>query len=252
MDNKAIIITSREYFSCKVANDKILSSEMLDILINHFKIDTTEIDNVISKMSLDQSKRNELITQMYLQKLFLSNGNDATVNEAIKRWSNVHVCRIKVDEASTIYLAPCLPRASRDECFIKRQDYLADVITLCLSDLNESVSRDNIFVISHDNDIVQDPVSRAVSYSDIKNESKLSILANSNILLNNMFLFVHVLSDCKIYETLVNKLSNEGPIDMSWFLGAIDIIKQARESEDMIDKFYKVSSEVKDFYNSLI
>lgn len=252
MEKKVIIITSREYFSCKVDNEKILTEELLDILINHFKIDTTEIDNVISKMSLDQSKRNELITKKYFQRLFLSNGNDATVNDAIKKWNNVHVCRIKVDEASTIYLAPCLPRASRDECFIKRQDYLADVIKLCLSDLNGSVSRDNIFVISHDNDIVQDPVSRAVSYSDIKHESKLSMLAKSDILLNNMFLFVHVLSDCKIYETLVNKLSNEGPIDMSWFSGAIDIIKQARESEDMIDKFYKVSSEVKDFYNSLI
>ena len=252
MENKAIIITSREYFSCKADNEKILNEELLQIMINHFKIDTTEIDRIITKMSLDQSKRNELITKKYIQSLFLSTANPATVNEAIKKWSNVHVCRIKVDEASTIYLAPCLPRASRDECFIKRQDYLADVIRLCLSDLKESVSRDNIFVISHDNDIVQDPVSRAVSYSDIKHESKLSMLAKSDILLNNMFLFVHVLSDCKIYETLVNKLSNEGPIDMSWFSGAIDVIKQARESEDMIDKFYKVSSEVKDFYNSLI
>ena len=58
MEKKVIIITSREYFSCKVDNEKILTEELLDILINYFKIDTTEIDNVISKMSLDQSKRN--------------------------------------------------------------------------------------------------------------------------------------------------------------------------------------------------
>lgn len=251
MENKAIIITSREYFSCKADNEEILNEELLQIMINHFKIDTTEIDRLIT----NQSKRNEFITKKYIQDLFLkTTNNSATVNEAIKKWSNVHVCKIKVDEASTIYLAPCLPTASRDECFIKRQDYLADVIGLCLRDLKEtvSVSRDNIFVISHDNDIVQDPVSRAVSYSDIRHESKLSKLVKSDILLNNMFLFVHVLSDCKIYEILVNKLSNKGPIDMSWFSGAIDVIKQARESEDMIDTFYKVSSDVKDFYNTLI
>ena len=78
------------------------------------------------------------------------------------------------------------------------------------------------------------------------------MLANSDILLNNMFLFVHVLSVCRIYETLVNKLSNEGSIDVSWFSKAIDIIKQARKSEDIIDNFYNASFEVKEFYNSLI
>lgn len=252
MGKKAIIITSREYFTCKVDNEKILAEDLLNILINHFDINTTDFDNVISKMSIDQSKRNELIIKKYLQSLFISNDNEASVNEGIKKWNNTHLYKIKVEENSIIYLAPCLPRASRVEPFEKRQDYLANVIELCLKDLNGSVSRDNIFVISHDNDIVRETKSGAVSSLDIKKESKLSMLVNKDITLSNMFLFIHVVLSCKIYEILVNKLSKESPVDISSFSRAIDIIKQTKESEDMIDRFYQASSDVKNFYSNLI
>lgn len=256
MSKKVIIITSRDYFTCKSVHESTLSNDLLNLLIKSLKIPEEKIkkiDESLQRQSATLEKRNEVITQMLLRNLFASKVDDVLLRSSINtQWKFAAVRKILVSDSYVIYLAPCLPRAVPGENFKDRQDYVASVVNMCIEDLGQEIAPESIYLLAHDNDMISDPVDRAIVEKDIIVDSKLkSLLSEKKIFIDNIYVFIHSLSTCKIYELLVNKLSNSDVIIPEMCLNAIEIIEGGRCNVDILQKFDECQHDVASFYNSL-
>lgn len=250
MEKSAIIITSRDYFTCSVPHHIVLEDELLKLMINHFDVQADALFSKIENTDLDSKKRNEAITQFCLRKRFTA--SNARVRNGIKQWNYAGIYKIDVSEAYVIYLAPCLPKDDNIENFIPRHNYVAGIIQMCVRDMGPDVSSDNIYILTHDNDIIPSTDQRAVKLSDIQHESLLSSLVETSIKLDNMFLFVHSGEQCAIYKSFVMLLSNEDKISPEVFDWAVGFFNKAHKTATLVDELYSYSSKVGDFYTNML
>ena len=255
MNRKAIIITSRDYFTCKASHEKVLPDGLVRLLMKHLNVPQEEqviYETAIASGEYTPDELNSTITTEYFNVAFKAAIDRTDLKKSIDSTTYTSILRIPVGDEYVIYLAPCLPRAVPGENFKDRQDYVASVVNMCIEDLGQEIAPESIYLLAHDNDMISDPVDRAIVEKDIIVDSKLkSLLSEKKIFIDNIYVFIHSLSTCKIYELLVNKLSNSDVIIPEMCLNAIEIIEGGRRNVDILQKFDECQHDVASFYNSL-